>query len=314
MTALFTIILPVFLIVGFGYLVAWRGWFSASGVDGLMNFAQNFAVPTLLFVSMARLDLGTEFRAQLLIPFYAGAFAAFAAGWGGARFLFGRPPVDCVAIGFVCLFSNTLLLGVPITERAYGPDALAGNWAIIAIHSPMLYTFGITVMEFTRARGSGLSVGRVTLRALTGVLRTSLVIGIIAGLSVNLLSQAGLALPQGFWDAADMIARAALPAALFGLGGVLYRYRPEGDMATIALCCAASLILHPAITFGTAWALDLDRDGMRSAVLTASMAPGVNAYLFANVYGVAKRVAASSVLIATALSTLTIWMWLALLP
>ncbi|CAM3293291.1 AEC family transporter [Paracoccus nototheniae] len=314
MSTLFTIILPVFLIVGFGYLVAWRGWFGASAVDGLMSFAQNFAVPTLLFVSMARLDLGTEFRAQLLIPFYAGAFAAYGLGWAGARYLFKRPPMDCVAIGFVCLFSNSLLLGVPITERAYGPDALAGNWAIIAMHSPLLYTFGITVMEFTRARGSGLSVGRISLRALTGVLRTSLVIGILSGLAVNLLTQAGLVLPQGFWDAADMIARAALPAALFGLGGVLYRYRPEGDMGAIALCCGASLILHPAIAFGTGHLLGLDRDGMRSAVMTASMAPGVNAYLFANIYGAARRVAASSVLIATALSTLSIWMWINLLP
>ena len=86
------------------------------------------------------------------------------------------------------------------------------------------------------------------------------------------------------------------------------------DAATIATCCACSLIVHPAITWGLAQALGLDTAALRSAVLTAAMAPGVNAYLFANVYGVAKRVAASSVLIATALSTLTIWMWLALLP
>lgn len=314
MSALFTIILPVFLVVGFGYLVAWRGWFTAGAVDGLMTFAQNFAVPTLLFASMARLDLGAEFRPQLLIPFYVGAFASFAAGWAGARFLFRRSAMESVAIGFVCLFSNSLLLGVPITERAYGPDALTGNWAIIALHSPMLYTFGITVMEFTRARGSGLSAGRVALRALSGVLRTSLVIGIMAGLTMNLLMQAGLVMPQGFWDAVDMVARTALPAALFGLGGILHRYRPEGDMATIAMCCVASLILHPAITFGTAAAFNLDVAGTRSAVLTAAMAPGVNAYLFANIYGAARRVAASSVLVATALSTLTIWMWLSLLP
>ena len=44
------------------------------------------------------------------------------------------------------------------------------------------------------------------------------------------------------------------------------------------------------------------------------MAPGVNAYLFANMYGVAKRVAASAVLIATALSVLTVWGWLSILP
>ena len=58
MTALFTIILPVFLIVGFGYVVAWRGLFRESAVDCLMVFAQNFAAPTLLFLSMSHLDLG----------------------------------------------------------------------------------------------------------------------------------------------------------------------------------------------------------------------------------------------------------------
>ena len=46
----------------------------------------------------------------------------------------------------------------------------------------------------------------------------------------------------------------------------------------------------------------------------AAMAPGVNAYLFAHMYGVAKRVNASAVLIATALSILTTWAWLTILP
>ena len=54
--------------------------------------------------------------------------------------------------------------------------------------------------------------------------------------------------------------------------------------------------------------------GTRSAILTAAMAPGVNAYIFANMYGRARRVAASSVLIATALSVFTVWGWLAVLP
>ncbi|MDO5642275.1 MAG: AEC family transporter [Paracoccus sp. (in: a-proteobacteria)] len=313
MSALFDVVLPVFLVIGFGYLVAWRKLFGDSAVDGVMRFAQNFAVPVLLFQSIARLDLSVEFNIPMLIAFYAGAFAAFGVGVAGARIL-GRPPEDAVAIGFVCLFSNSLLLGVPITERAYGTQALAGNWTIIAIHSPLLYTFGITVMEFTRARGQQLSIGRVSLRALTGVLKTPLVIGILSGLVMNLLLQAGLVLPQGFWDGIAMLARSALPAALFALGGVLYRYKPEGDMRAIALCCAASLILHPLITYGLGRAFALDLAAMRSGVITAAMAPGVNAYLFASIYGVAKRVAASTVLVATALSVLTISVWLAILP
>ena len=60
--------------------------------------------------------------------------------------------------------------------------------------------------------------------------------------------------------------------------------------------------------------LDLSEAQFRSAVLTGAMGPGVNAYIFANMYGVARRVVASSVLIATALSVATIWIWLAILP
>jgi predicted permease len=62
------------------------------------------------------------------------------------------------------------------------------------------------------------------------------------------------------------------------------------------------------------FAFGLDTAGLRSAVMTAAMAPGVNAYIFANLYGVAKRVAASTVLVATALSIGTIWLWLQVLP
>lgn len=314
MSTLFTVILPVFLVIGFGYVTAWRRLFAEAATDGLMRFAQNFAVPVLLFKSMAHLDLGAEFDPPLLAAFYAGAFASFGIGWLGARHLFRRSPEDAVAIGFACLFSNSLLLGLPITERAYGADALAGNLMIIALHSPLLYTFGITVMEFTRARGLGISAGRVMLRALSGVLHTPLVIGILSGLAVNLAQQFGLALPEGFWAAVEMMARAALPAALFGLGGILFRYRPEGDAGAIAMVCGCSLLLHPAIAFGLGHLFGLDVGALRSGVMTAAMAPGINAYLFANMYGAAKRVAATSVLVATALSMLTIWFWLSVLP
>lgn len=313
MSVLFTVVLPVFLVIGYGYAVAWRGWLTDSAIDGIQRFAQNFAIPVLLFQSVATLDLGSDLDGGMLAAFYAGSFIGFAVGYAAARAL-GRSPEDCVAVGFVCLFSNSLLLGLPITERAYGSEALAGNYAIIAMHSPLLYTFGITMMEFTRARGQNLSVGTVGLRALGGVIRTPLVIGIMAGLAVNIAGVAGLVLPEGFWAAVAMVARAGLPAALFGLGGVLYRYRPEGEMRLVAVCCLTSLMIHPAVTYALTAFFGTSVDGVRSAVITAAMPPGVNGYLFAALYGRAQRVAATSVLVATALSLLTAWFWLGTLP
>ncbi|WP_127105627.1 AEC family transporter [Pararhodobacter zhoushanensis] len=305
MEALIQVILPVFLVVGLGYLAAWGKVISEAGIEGLMKFAQSFAIPILLFLALARLDLGSGFDWRMLVSFYTGAFCGFLAGLFGARFLFKRDWEDAVAVGFVCLFSNSVLLGLAISERAYGSDSLAPNYAIIALHAPFCYLVGVLVMEGVRARGAGLT--RTAGRVVKSLATNPLVIGIGAGVLVNL---SGQALPGVIADAAGLVARAGLPAALFGLGGVLFRYRPEGDLRLIAYAVAISLVLHPSITWVLGRLLDVQPGPFRSAVVTAGMAPGVNAYLFANMYGRARRVAASTVLIATGLCIFTAWGWM----
>ena len=312
MGILIDVVLPVFLIIGFGYLAARTRLLSEDAVDGLMRFSQSFAIPCLLFRSIASLDLSSSFEPGLLLSFYLGAFTAFAAGFFGAHRGFQRPLDESVAVGFACMFSNSLLMGLSITERAYGSAALTGNYAIIAMHSPMFYAFGIALMEWVRSRGQGLSRAALGRQVVRAVFAQPLVIGIVAGVVVNL---SGFAVPEAVGAAADMMGRAGLPAALFGLGGILLRYRPQGDKSLIALVVAITLVLHPVVTYLLArFVFVVDVPALRSSVVTAAMPPGVNAYLFAHLYGTGRRVAASAVLIATALSILTAWFWLQLLP
>ncbi|MDT2058626.1 MAG: AEC family transporter [Planktomarina sp.] len=305
MSILLQVILPVFLVIGFGYLAVWQKWFSDSGVEALMKFTQTFAIPCLLFRAVSTLDLGQTFHFALLGSFYFGAVCGFCLGLFGARFLFKRTWDDSVAIGFCCLFSNSVLLGLPITERAYGTAALTANFAIIAVHAPICYGIGITIMELVRGRGS--SAQELLRKVLQAIFKNALVIALGLGFFVNLL---GIILPVVLTDGLDLLATSALPAALFGLGGVLVRYRPEGDLRVIFYICAISLLVHPSLVWITGHYFELSDTDFRSAVLTAAMAPGINAYIFANMYGTARRVAASAVLISTALTILTASFWL----
>ncbi|MEY8838790.1 AEC family transporter, partial [Cribrihabitans sp. XS_ASV171] len=118
--SLIDVVLPVFLVIGAGYTVTATGYFKQVHIDGLMRFTQNFAIPCLLFNAIAHLDLSASFDPRLLASFYTGAALCFAVGLFGARILFNRDWEDAVAIGFCCLFSNSVLLGLAITERAYG--------------------------------------------------------------------------------------------------------------------------------------------------------------------------------------------------
>jgi malonate transporter and related proteins len=313
MTILLDVILPVFVLIGFGFAAARFGALSPAAVDGIMTFAQSFALPVLLFRAIAGLDLSAAYDLRLLAAFFLGAASAFAVVFTVARWGFCRSLPESVAAGFAGYFSNSLLLGLPITERAYGTDALAGNYAILSVHAPLLYSCGIIAMVLAKSQGQApQGAGALAKAALRNILTQPLVIGILCGFALNL---SGLSLPSFADSAAKMLASAAIPAALFGLGGVLLRYRPQGEGRLIALVALGSLIIHPSVTYALGkWGFALDTAALRSATVTAAMAPGVNAFLFANMFAIGRKTAASAVLIATGASILTIWGWLHILP
>lgn len=308
MQIILEVTVPVFLIIGFGYAVVWRKLLSAEQTDGLMSFAQGIAIPCLLFRAVSQMDLGSGFNILMLVSFYASCLVVFFVGILGARFLFGRPWEDSVVIGFACLFSNSVLLGLAIVGRAFDEAALESCVVIVAFHAPFCYLLGISTMEIVRSRSANLL--RTSRTTATTIFKNPIMLGIFLGMAFNLLA---IELHSLVADALDMLARSALPAALFALGGVLVRYRPEGEFRVIAWIGVLGLIVHPAVT----WILshivfELNASLVQGAVITAAMAPGVNAYIFSNLYGRAKRVVASSVLLGTAFSIATGSAWIAI--
>ena len=309
MQILLDVIVPVFMIVGFGYISVWQNYFDENLIDALLKFTQNFAIPVLLFKAMSEVDLAQTFDPKLLIAFYTGASSGFFLGFSSARYIFGKDWQDCVTIGFCCLFSNSLMLGLAITERAYGTDALNANFAIVTLHAPFCYGLGITMMEIIRNKGK--KTVQMAKNVLEAMFKNALVLGILAGFFVNFVK---IQLPGSFQTAVDMIAAISLTTALFGMGGVLYRYKPKGDFGILVMIILVSLIVHPSIVWSLGKTFTLDLPSFRSAVITSAMAPGINAYIFANMYSRARRIAASSVLLTTGASFFTVWWWLAVLP
>ncbi|MEM7268052.1 MAG: AEC family transporter [Pseudomonadota bacterium] len=307
MLTILLIVAPVFLVVAAGYVMASRELISADAIDVLMKFAQNIAIPAMLFLALYRLDLSVVFDWELLISFYTGAVICFVLGVFGAKRLFNRRPGESIAIGFGALFSNSVLLGLAIMESAYGLDALAPNFLLIAFHAPFCYLLGITWMEGSRADGrSRAETAKITLIAM---FKTPVTACSLAGLAANLLA---LPIPDFVAEAGDILGRAGLPLAIFGLGGVLARYRIQEALGEALMITALSTLLHPAIAYTlSAHVFELEQGFVRSAVVMAAMAPGVNAYVFASMYGRAVGAAASTVLISTlvCVATASFWLW-----
>lgn len=299
-------VLPVFLVMGAGYLAVRTHYVSETIADGLNSFAAKIAVPMLLFAAMLRLDFSAAFHIPMLVGFYVGAFTCFAAGILLARIVWKRRPGESVAIGFGATFSNTVLLGLPIMQQAFGEDALAPAFAIISLHASSIYAVGMITMELSRRDGRPL--GQTLAAAAKSILANVLMIAILCGIALNLL---GVELPVPIMSAVDIIAAAALPAALVGIGAALTRYQLTARFSESLTISLLALFIHPAIAFAiTHLMLGLPIEFVRAAVILAAMPPGVNIYIFASIYDRGVDVAASTLVLSNLLSVVTITLWL----
>lgn len=306
MFAIVNVVLPVFAIIGLGFLAVRFRLYPAEGVKGLVAFVNNFATPCLLFQAMLTSDFSSTFNFRVILPFYAGAIFSLVAGMVIARRVFGNRPGESVSSGFSAMFTNTVLVGIPIITRAYGDAALPTMFSIIAFHASVLITLGMIVMELMRRDGAPLA--RALWSAAGRVVRNPLLWGIVLGLLGNHFEVKLVEPASAFFS---MMAAAVVPVALFGLGGALNEYRLADNWSQALAMSALKLIVQPLI----AWVLmvpilRVDPAIARYGVLLASMPAGINVYVFATYYNRGVSVATNVVLISTVASLVTVSAWL----
>lgn len=309
MLAILTVIAPIFALMALGYSAVRFRLFPADGIKSLIAFVNNFATPCLLFHSLLTSDFSSAFNIGIIAPFYLGAIICFIIGIIIARKFFGNPPGEAVAVGFSGTFTNTVLVGLPIMQRAYGTESLPVTLSIIGLHGAILLTVGMITMELMRRDGQ--SLGRTLVVAGKRVASNPLIWGIAAGM-VGYFS--GLKLIEPAEAFLVMMASAVVPAALFGIGGALNEFKLSDNWKQALVASVIKLFVHPAIAYVLMiWVFHVPMEIARYGILLSAMPAGVNIYVFATYYNRGVSVAANTILIATVASALTISMWLYIL-
>ncbi len=309
-TTLLNIVGPVFAILALGYGAArWR-FVDQHTSQGLARFVFNFAIPSLLFRSLADAQLPPQVPWNLLLSYYPAALTVFALGMVGSRLLWHQRQLPEQAIrGFAAAFSNAVLMGIPLVLTAFGNAAALPLFLLIAFHSPLLFTLVTTLIESGQGRrGAAWRIAGDTVR---GLLRNPIFVGLVLGLGWNLL---GLSLPIVVDHTLRTLGQAALPGALFAMGAALSRQRLAGRLPEAAYLVLLKLVVHPLLVWLlAAQVFQLPTLWTHVAVLLAAMPSGINPYLFAERYQVGVATVSTSVVLATGLAMITVPTILALL-
>lgn len=301
-----SLVLPIFGIILFGYAGARLKLISQSGVDGLDTYVFTFAMPVLLFRSLAHTEFPAVLPWGLWISYYGAMLAVWAMGSLIALFILRRPGPDAVMLGFGCGQGNTIMLGLPIILTGFGPEAGIPVFLILAFHGIILFTIATFLLELTRARDGAEKphLAAIVKEGFINTLCNPVIIGIGGGV---IYGQLGVPLPAIADTALDMISRSAIPCALFVLGAMLTRYSIRRSVGAASITAFFKLTVHPALVFVlTHFVFGLEPLWVTAATLLAAMPTGVYSSILANRYQAAPGASSSAVVLSTALSLITL--------
>lgn len=291
---------PVFALILLGRLLRGRHFFAPSTLADLDKLAFRVLLPVLLFRDIAAGRITEQFDAGFFF-FCAGITTVyfFAIWFGAARLLPDQSMVGAFTQG--AFRGSQAILGVAFVRNLYGNAGLVPLMIVASV--PLYNIFSVLVLTVTAPAGQTLDHGAMLRRTVKGIVANPIILGILAGLPFSLLQ---VTFPPMLSKGLDLLAGCATPLALISIGA---GFEGAKALKKIGPTCAATfikLILLPAVFLPVAAWLGFRDQAMVALVILCGAPSTVSGYVMAKNMGGDHVLAASIVMLSTALSAVTL--------
>lgn len=298
---------PLFVLVAVGYvLIQWGRWPKAVS-DALTRFVFAVALPAMLFRMMSDFSKLPPVDARLLIAFFGSCLLVFVAGRIVSSRFFRHDGVAQSVFALGGIFSNNVMLGIPLAKAILGDAALPSVALVLVFNSLILWTLVTVSVEWARHGAFSVKGFANTAR---GVATNPIVASIVGG---TLFGLSGLSLPAMVDAPLAMMGQAAVPMSLIALGMGLSEYGIRAGWRVSASICGLKLLLQPLVVWLLARALGLPPLETQAMVLLGTLPVGANVYLMSRQFQTLEGPVAASLVLSTALAAITTPLTLTLL-
>lgn len=298
---------PLFILIFLGYCLTRIGKWPASISEGMNRFVFNVALPCMLFDVMSDFYKSPPVDFRLLLAFFGSCLLVFIVGRIIAAKVFRLTSIAGSVFALGGIFSNNVMLGIPIATVLLGEQALPSVALVLVFNSLILWTLLTVSVEWSKHGSFSLQgLGRT----LISVLKNPLIIGILSGTAWSFLQRP---LPLIAAQPIDLLGTIAAPLSLVTLGMSLAHYRVRDGLKESYSICLLKLIVQPMCIWAIAWLTDLPALESKVVVLLGSMAVGVNVYLMSQKFQVLTGPAAASMLFSTLFAAVTTPVWMMLM-
>ncbi|HRL37527.1 MAG TPA: AEC family transporter [Ottowia beijingensis] len=297
-------LLPVVLLIGIGFATGRLKLIRGEAVRDLSNLVFLVLVQALLFRTMATADLARlDLRSVALYYIVAGAM------FFALLFIRGLTSRSAV-LALAAIFSNTLMIGVPLVQLAYGQAGLVHLFTLISMHALILLTLATVVLELLVAReqaAAGLGprrhIAATVAQAVKNAILHPVPLPIIAGF---LYSLTGWGLHPVVERPLKLLGDAFGPVALVLVGVTLAQTAIGPHLRGALVISVLKTILHPLLMWGAGRALGLTGLPLAVMVVAAALPVGANVFLFSQRYKKAEDLVTASVAVSTLMAVGTV--------
>ncbi len=299
---IFVIVLPIFLIILLGYALKARGLVEESWVHVLNSFVYYVSLPAIILVSFWEINW-SEKSILPAVGFNVLAVLAFAILLALVLSRFKLDGKIKAAIFMAAVVGNTVYMGFPIMQEAFGAENFAHVTAIATPHLILNLILAIVMIEFWVVKSRKLKT------YFYDFIKNPLVLGLLFGVLLSLLQLEGYHV-QILKKPLSMLGATASPVALFALGAFIHGKFIQKHFGLTVLVSALKLIVFPLfVLLLTNW-FSLSSIGISVSALVAAMPVAVTTFVIAEQYKLDKAFVANAILISTAVSIVTISMFL----
>jgi malate permease and related proteins len=282
-------LLPVLLVAGAGWLLAWRTKMDAKPITTL---AFNVLAPCFVFDVVARSgDLGALLRMMGYVFATLLTLAALTALLGRAL---GWPRQTIAAAALVVLLPNAGNFGLSANLFAFGEAGVANAGLFFVASSILTFTIGVLIAS------SGHTHPLVAAR---GLVKVPAVWAVVAAM---ILILSGWRLPLPVERSIELLSSACVPIFIAILGIQLYGRGVRGPWQPVLGVSALRLLGGAATGIAMAPLLGLTGAARQAGVLQAAMPSAVICTILATEYDLEPEFVTSVVVVSTLLSPLTL--------
>lgn len=296
-----SVLLPVFFVLGLGYVAGRAKKFDSDQRAGLNELVLDYALPAMLFVATVktpRAQLLTEgpYAVSLLIAFVGLFMVVVLVSTRLLRHSLGEAALQANLISY----PSVAFFGPPIFQGLFGPSSLISITLAATIAAITIVPLTVVLLEIHRQHDSGgddRELKLLILRSFANTLKQPMVWAPIIGVGLVLL---GLRVPQVIDNMLTLIGSSTSGASIFLAGLIIAAYDIKIDREIIGNVIA-KMMVQPLLMAVVVAALEVREPLAREGVVVCAIPTAVLAPLLAPRYSV-YEVEASSTLVAAALT------------